>query len=413
MTMVLQSEGGVVMHFGAEFIDGPIHVTPHAVPNMSGYVKAVCSSDHALMLRYDGTVWAWGGNDYGQLGDGTTMEKSTPIQIPGLENVVGLAVGIYSSYALHSIGTVKSWGYNNTGALGLGLPDTEIHVPTAIPGLSNVVEISANGYHCLARLRDGTVRGWGDSWATPTVVPGVSNVVAISAAINRSNNSLFLLGDGTVRKTVSGSAVLVAGLTNVVAIASGYNHSLALLSNGTVRAWGSNYYGQLGVGTFGDFYSNHVAVSGLSNVVAIAAGHQHSVALRSDSGLNLPPNVYAGGDATVYLPSLADLSGAVNDDGRPNPPGVVTSAWSQVSGPGTVAFGNSSALVTSASFTKPGVYMLRLNAGDGGAVASDTVTITANGLTSDLPGDVNGDGVVNVDDVNIVIQNFGKTQAEP
>ena len=96
-------------------------------------------------------------------------------------------------------------------------------------------------------------------------------------------------------------------------------------------------------------------------------------------GENQPPGVDAGPDQAVTLPAAASLDGTVTDDGLPNPPGAVTTTWSQVSGPGTVTFANPNAVDTTASFSGAGTYVLRLTANDGGAGASDTVTVTVTG----------------------------------
>ena len=94
--------------------------------------------------------------------------------------------------------------------------------------------------------------------------------------------------------------------------------------------------------------------------------------------VNQAPVVNAGPDQTITLPATANLSGTVTDDGLPNPPATVTTTWSKVSGPGTVTFGNASALATTATFSAAGSYVLRLTASDSALSASDDVTITVN-----------------------------------
>jgi Concanavalin A-like lectin/glucanases superfamily/Regulator of chromosome condensation (RCC1) repeat/Immunoglobulin domain/Immunoglobulin I-set domain len=171
--------------------------------------------------------------------------------------------------------------------------------------LSNAVAVAAGNKFSLALLTDGTMRAWGLNSSgqlgdnttsdrhTNIVVTGLSNVVAIAAG---TAHSLALLSNGTVRAWGDNSKgelgdntsptdhhtnVVVMGLSNVVAIAAGNNFSLALLTNGTVRAWGLNSNGQLGDGTYTQRNTN-VVVSGLSNVVAIAAGSANGLALKSD-----------------------------------------------------------------------------------------------------------------------------------
>ena len=100
---------------------------------------------------------------------------------------------------------------------------------------------------------------------------------------------------------------------------------------------------------------------------------------------NQPPTVQAGADATIRLPASASLPGVVSDDGLPSPPGALTTTWSTVSGPGLATFANPSVTVTTASFTVPGDYVLRLTASDGGSVASDDITITVLAVDAQPP----------------------------
>jgi len=176
---------------------------------------------HSLALRADGTVWAWGWNDQGQLGDGTDTDRHTPVRVRGLTDVVAVAAGRAHSLALRADGTVWAWGSNEDGELGDGT-DTDRHTPVKVPGLSDVVAVAARDWHSLALRADGTVWAWG-------------------------NNRFGQLGDGT--DTDRHTPVKVPGLTDVVAVAAGEYHSLALRADGTVWAWGRNGYGQLGDGT--------------------------------------------------------------------------------------------------------------------------------------------------------------------
>jgi len=224
--------------------------------------------DHCLALRDDGTVVAWGGeNQYG--------ERTVPV---GLKNIMGISAGVGFSLALKIDGTVVAWGFDGPGST----------VPT---GLSNVVAISAGARHSLALKRDGTVVGWGSLFPPPD---GLSNVVAIFARHSIVGRDMALKSNGTVvewklrglQSVTSGPA----GLSNVVAIAGGEQHSLALLSDGTVADWGfyGNGFGGGGGGSGDasqDYASNClVRTSGrvLDNVIAIAARAQTSMALRKD-----------------------------------------------------------------------------------------------------------------------------------
>ena len=215
---------------------------------------------HSVALKSDGTVTAWGTNDFGQ--------TSVPA---GLRDVVAVSAGGYHTLALKSDGTVVAWGSNSSGQ-------------TSIPaGLNNVVAISAGKVHNLALKSDGTVVAWGSNSGGQCNVPaGLTGIVAISAG---ASHSMALRSDGTVVAWGVGYynyATPPAGLTDVVAISAGEWHSLALKSDGTVVAWGNN----------GSFQSQVPA--GLKGVVAISAGATHSVAVKSDG------TVVAWGDRDNY-----------------------------------------------------------------------------------------------------------------
>ena len=227
---------------------------------------------HSLALKSDGTVWAWGWNQYGALGDGTTNNRATAVQVSGLSGVVATGGGGFHSLALKSDGTVWAWGNNGGGELGDGTTIYRL-TPVQVGGLSGVVALAGGGFHSLALKSDGTV------WAC-------------------GQNNEGQLGDGT---TIDRSnAVQVSGLSGVVALAGGELHSLALKSDGTVWAWGWNQYGALGDGTTNN-RATPVQVSGLSGVVALAGGYNHSLALKSDGTIWAWGNNASGelGDGTT------------------------------------------------------------------------------------------------------------------
>src|SRR5690606_37773733 len=230
--------------------------------------------NHSLALKSDGTVWAWGYNNYGQLGDGTTGNKTTPITVEGvggpgeLADVAAVAACEDRGVALESDGSGGAGGVNDGGQLGDGTP-ADRHTPVRGGGLTDVVAVAAGWQHSIALKSDGTVWAWG--W-----------------------NAYGQLGDGTTGITAyKTTPVQVKGpggngyLTDVVAVAAGYQHSLALKSDGTVWAWGWNDSGRLGDGTTTD-RSTPVQVKGpggngyLTDVIAVAAGHNHSLAIKSD-----------------------------------------------------------------------------------------------------------------------------------
>jgi alpha-tubulin suppressor-like RCC1 family protein len=276
---------------------------PTQVVGLKFVVAVSAGGHHSLALLADGTVVAWGDNEFGQLGDGTTERSNVPVAVTGLSGVKAIAAGGQHSLALLSNGTVMAWGDNEGGQLGDG-STTGSEVPVAVTGLTGVKAISAGGGHSLALLSNGTVMAWGENEAgqlgdggtksrsAPVAVKGLSGVAAISAG---GDFSLALLTNGTVESWGSdergqldhsaseegGSNVPVPaeGLTGVAAVAAGAEHSLALLSTGSVMAWGADSAGQLGNGVIKGSQEAPVAVSGLSGVTAISAGGRDSAAL--------------------------------------------------------------------------------------------------------------------------------------
>jgi alpha-tubulin suppressor-like RCC1 family protein len=229
----------------------------HTPVQTSGLIGVVAIASgvalHSLALKSDGTVWAWGRNGDGELGDGTTANRNTPVRVSGLTGVMAIAAGYEHSLAVKSNGTVWAWGYNGYGQLGDGTV-LDRHMPVQITALTRAVAIAAGGVHSLAVKSDGTVWAWGD-------------------------NGYGQLGDGTT--TFRLTPVRVSGLTGVANAAGGYGHSLAVKSNGTVWAWGNNATGQLGDGTTTDRHTP-VKTSGLTGVVAVASGYDHSLAVKFD-----------------------------------------------------------------------------------------------------------------------------------
>jgi alpha-tubulin suppressor-like RCC1 family protein len=155
--------------------------------------------DHSLALRSNGGVWAWGANDMGQLGDGTLIDRTSPV-VPGCEAlgylsdaVIAISAGNAFSLALLFDGTVWAWGNNSTGQLGGGDRSPYISCPTPVDGLDNIAVISAGYYHCLALKADGTVWAWGannhgqlgteskDNHLTPIQVPKIDDAIGIAA----------------------------------------------------------------------------------------------------------------------------------------------------------------------------------------------------------------------------------------
>lgn len=316
------------------------HNNPVLVPELTDVTAVVTGWRHSLAVLSDGSVRAWGANYVGQLGDGTTVNRNIPLGVSGLTGTTAIGAGIHHSMGLLSDGTVRTWGDNTFGQLGNGTFGGASSIPTSVSGLTNVTSITAGGHHALALISDGTVRAWGynangelgngasgGNSNVPVTVSELANVTTIAAG---TNHSLALLSDGTVRAWGSknngklgdgtfsgnnGTPATVAGLTNVTAIAAGSNHSLAVLSDGTVRAWGLNSNGQLGDNTITN-RSVPVTVPGLSNITDVAATFASSFALSADGrlwswGWNQYGTLGVGDTADHWIPTevLSPLPG--------------------------------------------------------------------------------------------------------
>lgn len=236
----------------------------------------------------DGSVWTVGLGSDGQLGDGGTASRRTYGQVGGLDQVVEVAGGREHVLALDGAGSVWSWGDGSKGALGYGSL-TDRRTPGPVPGLGVVTQVAAGHYHSLALLQDGTVRGWG-------------------------MNSLGQLGDGTTRRRPS--PVRVTGLTDVTFVAGGRDASYAVLSDGTVMAWGGGASGELGNGTTTTRQATPVRVGGpaaLTGVSQVAVGRNHAIALLADGtlrawGLNSSGQLGDGTRTTRTTPVVVKTS---------------------------------------------------------------------------------------------------------
>ena len=266
-----------------------------------------------LVLHWANTrLLAWGSNDYGQLGDASLTNKSvpSPVLMSGVlagKTVLAATIGYYHSLVLCADGTLASWGENGEGQLGNNRASYKSFVPTLVDRSGvlagkTVIAIDNGSSHCLALCSDGTLASWG-------------------------SNTYGQLGNGGPTNVNKPSPVLVdiSGVLagkSVVAIAAGGGHSLALCADGVVAAWGNNSYGPLGNNS-----SNQSAVPVLVNttgvlagktVVAIAAGLSHSMALCSDGTLAAWGTNYDGqlGNATTsagsLLPVLVSKTGGLS-----------------------------------------------------------------------------------------------------
>lgn len=292
-------------------------------------------STHNVALKSDGTVWAWGENDYRQLGDGTRTNSSKPVQTIGLTDIIAVTAGSAHSAALKSDGTVWSWGSNECGELANGTKTSsaapvQALVSEGVP-LDNVVSISAGSAHTVALKSDGSVwlLGHDDypilhAFIDPPLnaigrtfavqISGLDDVTSIASggwhiAALKSEGTVWTLGyncfgqlgNGTDRNRGTSTPVQVLTsdglpLRDVTSIAAGMYQTHALKRDGTVWAWGNNEYGQLGDGQVSNGFgidsptpvqaliSDGLPLSGVTAIALDSRGY-HTIALKSDGTL--------------------------------------------------------------------------------------------------------------------------------
>lgn len=299
-------------------------------------VEVAAGSNHSLAIRKDGSVWGWGDNSLGQLGDGTRTSRLEPVQIPGLEKtqavaggyvhslaldgrgglwswgsnlygqlgtsevaeslqprrvalprpVVAIAAGWFFSLAVDDIGQVWAWGRNSRGQLGSG-STTDSARPQVISGLAAIRFVAAGHQHGLAMGRDGRVWGWG---ANDYGQVGVSRTDEMS--LPRTFSMLETIAPNGTRVRAANAPSSIAGRTELVPrevrgippparLVAAADSSLLTTSAGAVWGWGDNLYGQLGDGTYAT-RATPAPVAGLPPVIAVGAGHAHMMAVATD-----------------------------------------------------------------------------------------------------------------------------------
>lgn len=286
--------------------------TPVPVPGLTGVVSVAAGDNYTLALTVSGEVYAWGDNDHAQLGDGSTLDRATPGRVAGLPRVVAVAAGCVNSYALTASGHLYAWGPRGSGTIGDGEVTGVQTTPVRVPGLENLVTVAAGCAHAFAVDTTGTTSGWGlnhygqlgmdDPWVLPLpeTVPGLVDVLRISADYEYSTavddhgrllawgaNWHGELGNGTFAG--SATPTPVPGLSGVVRVAAAAHHVTAVTDDGTVWTWGDNGHGELGdPATTGRTVPG--AVPGLTGVVEVAAGQHFSLAVTASGA------IYAWGD---------------------------------------------------------------------------------------------------------------------
>ncbi len=280
---------------------------------------------HVAIIKEDGSLWTWGSNEHGQLGDNTTEDRNTPVKI--MNDVVFVSAGYGHTAAIKSDGSLWTWGSNDLGQLGDG---TRKDSSTPIKVMDDVISVSIGYAHTVAIKDDGSLWtwGWNDSgqlgtettdFYTSTPVKIMDDVVSVSAKHNstsiiKKDGSLWILGHGVSNASKE--------MNNAIFTSIGEGYITAIKEDGSLWCWGDNYLGQLGDG---NNKSKDVPVKILDNIVFVSAGYAHTAAVKSDGSLwTWGSNEWgqlgdgtAKGDGTII--GGMDENGIIIEEGRTTP----------------------------------------------------------------------------------------------
>lgn len=345
----LKSDGTVVAwgaNYSTQLGDGSgiDRISPVQVSSLSGVIAIAAGWEHAVALKSDGTVWGWGLAFYGQLGNGSIVfgSVSQPVQMLDIEDAIAIAAGSTHTVIVRSDHSMWACGDNYTGQLGNGEVWSMALIPFIEPSLltSGIVQVSAGAYTTFALHDDGTLSafgynefgqmGNGQSQGQPYPVQAYGQTYsksvtagAFHSVVLRLDGSVGWMGiydinnlniGGLSPDNQSFELKMQMGLANVTQVASGDNHTLALLANGETWAWGVGWDGELGDGN-GDTSMSPVQSFGLTDITSVAAGGSTSGAVKADGslwmwGLNDFGQLGDGTTTSRYTPaSVAGLSG--------------------------------------------------------------------------------------------------------
>ncbi len=403
---------------------GAVCTTPVGVSALgSGAVSVSAGDFHTCVVTTAGGVACWGRNGDGQLGDGTTTTRTSPVDVSGLTSgVAGVSAGDTHTCAVTSSGGVKCWGRNDDGQLGDGgTCGTVCTTPVDVAGLPDgVAAVSAGDHHTCALTTEGGVKCWGlnvygalgdgtiTARSTPVDVAGLAGIVAVSAggwhtcALTTEGgvtcwgrNIYGALGDGaTVSRSTPAS---VSGLTGgVAAISAGDYDTCALTTEGGVTCWGLRVYGPPGEGAF-SIRTAPARVSGLAaTITAISAGDYHNCALTAAGGVKCwGYNAYGqlGNDTITTRASPVDVVGL---GAKPATTATLTPSMTALT-----------PTATSTPTQTPGPQATETPTATPSEPPSPTTTPTATDTPTRVPhlkGDADGDGTIDSVDAALIIQ---------
>jgi alpha-tubulin suppressor-like RCC1 family protein len=220
----------------------------------NNWKSIACGGYHTIALKTDGTLWSWGSNLFGQLGVNDTTRRSTPVTtLLGGNNWKSITGGFYHTIALKTDGTLWNWGSNDNGQLGVNNTTSRSTPVTTLLGGTNWKSIAGKGFHTIAIKTDGTLWTWG-----------------------RNSYGALGVNDTTHRST---PVTTLLGGNNWKSIASGFFHTIAIKTDGTLWTWGRNVYGQLGVNDITQRNTPVTTLLGGNNWKSIAGGY-HTIAIQ-------------------------------------------------------------------------------------------------------------------------------------
>jgi alpha-tubulin suppressor-like RCC1 family protein len=224
------------------------------IGNITNWSQVSAGGDHSLGLTSAGIAYAWGYNNFGQHGTQNTTATSSPVTVVGGLTWSQLVAGKIHSLGLTATGIAYAWGRNQYGQLGDGTTTVRSSPVTVVGGLA-WRQVSTNGDNNLGLTSTGIAYGWG-------------------------RNSYGQLGDGTATNR-SSPVTVVGGITNWSQVSAGANHSLGVTTTGIAYAWGGNFDGQLGDNSITSRRSPVTVVGGITNWSQVSVGNLHSLGLTS------------------------------------------------------------------------------------------------------------------------------------
>ena len=297
--------------------------------------QVVTQGSHTVMLKVDGTVWCYGIGTYGELGNNSTNNSDEPVQaiFPAGTIITKIAAGENHCLALDSDGNVWTWGRNNYYQQG-NTQDASILKPTKISSLSNIKDIECGIYTSFAIGKDGEVYSWGLNANGEGGIGSYTNKITVNRAVNLvdaidikagRNHTMILKSTGEVYVTGSNlygelgledgtrkvkQFTKVNGLDKVVSIAAGDSNNTVVRMDGSVYAWGSNIYSELGVGSSSLHVDTIAKVAGLSDIRYVDGGSGYTLALDSKNvvyEIGLNTNGQLGNNSSINVGTYTRL----------------------------------------------------------------------------------------------------------